>query len=138
MQQTKIFEEFDFQSVGCVSDSCAIEFGKMLQADRILQGTLGKVGETFSISARILDVESTKTVVSTTKDLRGSIDEVISTTILEVGDELLMGKKKKSRKMWYIIGGVLVAAAAGAGAALSGGGKEESESPPLPMPPERP
>ncbi len=139
-QMDKIFEEFDFQSIGCVSDSCAIEFGKMLQADRILQGTLGKVGETFSISARILDVGSTKTVASSTKDLRGSIDEVISTTILEVGDELLMGKKK-SKKLWYIIGGVIVAAGAGAGVALSGGGGdggEETPIPQLPLPPGRP
>ncbi|MBT4483208.1 MAG: hypothetical protein HOC71_05975 [Candidatus Latescibacteria bacterium] len=137
-QMDKIFEEFDLQSVGCVSDSCAIEFGKMLQADRILQGTLGKVGETFSISARILDVGSTKTVASITKDLRGTIDEVISTTILEVGDELLIGKKKKSRKLWYIIGGVLVAAGAGAALGGGGGGDEETPLPQLPAPPGRP
>ena len=136
-QMDKIFEEFDLQSVGCVSDSCAIEFGKMLQADRILQGTLGKVGQTFSISARILDVGSTKTVASITKDLRGTIDELISTTILEVGDELLVGKKK-SRKLWYIIGGVLVAAGAGAALGGGGGGEEEVAQPQLPLPPGRP
>ena len=135
----KIFEQFDIQNTGCVSDSCAIEFGKMLQADRILQGTIGKIGNTYSVSARILDVEITKTIANTDRQLRGSIDDVLRTVIVEVGNDLMLGKKKKSRKMWYIIAGVV---AAGAGAAMMGGGGDEggkSTAPEtLPLPPGRP
>jgi len=117
----KIFEEFDLQSAGCLSDSCAIEFGKMLQADRILQGSIGKVGNTFSVSARILDVEKTRTIVNVNRQHRGSIDDLLSTVIPEIGDEIFLGVQKKSKLLWYVLGGVLVAGA-GAGAAMGGGG----------------
>jgi len=140
----KIFEQFDIQNTGCVSDSCAIEFGKMLQADRILQGTIGKVGNTYSVSARILDVATTKAVANTDRQLRGSIDDVLNTIIPLVGDDLILGKQqKKSKKMWYILGGIIVAGA-GAGAAMMGGGDSGgggdggSPAASLPLPPSRP
>lgn len=140
----KIFEQFDIQNTGCVSDSCAIEFGKMLQADRILQGTIGKVGNTYSVSARILDVATTKAVANTDRQLRGSIDDVLNTIIPLVGDDLILGKQqKKSKKMWYILGGIIIAGA-GAGAAMMGGGDSGgggdggSPAASLPLPPSRP
>ena len=95
-QIDKILEQFEMQNIGCVSDSCAIEFGKMLQVDRIVIGQIGLVGNTYLVSARIVDVESRKSIASSSHELKGSIDEIMSTVILDVGNELFMGKKKKS------------------------------------------
>lgn len=135
----KIFEQFDIQNTGCVSDSCAIEFGRMLQADRILQGTIGKVGDTYSVSARIVSVETTRTIANTDRQYRGSIDDVLNTVIPLIGDDLILGRQqKKSKKMWYIVAGVLVA---GAGAGLSMMSSDKGgDAPPvlLPLPPSRP
>ena len=131
----KIFEQFDVQNTGCVSDSCAIEFGKMLQADRILLGTIGKVGNTYSVSTRIIDIESSKTVATADRQHQGSIDEVMSTVIVEVGNDLMLGRKKKSKKLWYILAGIVIAA--GAGVALSGGDGDSGQTS-LPGPPGRP
>ncbi|MFC1490613.1 hypothetical protein ACFL6K_05330 [Candidatus Latescibacterota bacterium] len=135
-QIDKIFEQFEIQNIGCVSDSCAIEFGKMLQVDRIVLGQIGYIGNTFSVSSRIIDVESGKSIASADRQHKGSIDDIMSTVINEVGDEL-MGLKKKSKLKWYILGGLLIAGA-GAGAAMMGGG--DSSDPPvmLPYPPDRP
>jgi len=134
----RIFEEFDVQNTGCVSDSCLIEFGKMMQADRLLLGTFGKIGTTYSVSARILDVETSRTIATADQQGQVTIDEVMNRIIAEVGDELVLGKQEKSRMLWYIIGGVVLAGA-GAGAALSGGGGGGETAPPqLPMPPDRP
>ena len=59
-QMDKIFDEFELQTTGCVSDSCAVEFGKMLSADRLVFGSVSLVGSTYSISVRIVDVELSK------------------------------------------------------------------------------
>jgi hypothetical protein len=135
----RIFEQFDIQNTGCVTDSCAIEFGKMLQADRILQGTIGKVGDTYSVSARIVSVETTRTIANTDRQYRGSIDNVLNTVIPLIGDDLILGRQqKKSKKMWYIVAGVLVA---GAGTGLSMMSSDKGgDAPPvlLPAPPSRP
>ena len=135
----KIFEQFEIQSIGCVSDSCLIEFGKMLQADRILMGTLGKIGNSYSLSTRIIDIESSKTPATASSQRQGSIEDVMEVMIEEVINDLFVGRKKKSRKMWYILAGIAVAGA-GAGAALMGGGDSGGGSvlEPLPLPPGRP
>ncbi|MFC1651007.1 hypothetical protein ACFL2X_05500 [Candidatus Latescibacterota bacterium] len=135
-QIDRIFEQYEIQNTGCVSDSCAIEFGKMLQVDRIVLGQIGYIGNTFSVSSRIIDVESGKSIASADRQHKGSIDDIMGTVINEVGDEL-MGLKKKSRKMWYILAGVLIAGA-GAGAAMMGGDDPVVEEILLPLPPDRP
>ena len=118
-QIDRILEQFEVQNVGCVSDSCAIEFGKMLQVDRIVIGQIGLVGNTYLVSTRIVDVESRKSIKTSGREYKGSIDEVISTVIMEVGDELFVGRRKKSKKLWYILAGALII---GGGIAASMGG----------------
>jgi hypothetical protein len=136
-QMDKILDQFNIQNTGCVSDSCAVEFGKMLAVDRILIGQVGLVGKTYSVSARIVDVESYRTLRTADRQHRGSIDEVMNTVIIDLGNELVMGKAKKSNKKWYILAGAVVAGA-GAGAAMMGGGGGGGEKTPLPLPPSRP
>jgi hypothetical protein len=135
-QVDKILEQFQIQNTGCVSDSCAIEFGKMLQVDRIVIGQIGFVGNTYLVSARIIDVESRKAIATADRQYKGSIDDVIGTVINEVGDQLFNITKKKSKKIWYIVGVALIAG--GAGAAAMGGGGGGGKSVPLPLPPDRP
>ena len=107
-QMDKIFEQYDLQNVECVSDSCAIEFGKMLQVDRIIIGSISLLGNTYSIIARTVDVKTGKTFSSSDRQHRGTIDAVLSSVIPEVGDELILGPQRKSRKKWYIIGSAVV------------------------------
>ncbi len=138
-QVDRIFEQFEIQNTGCVSDSCAIEFGKMLQVDRLVIGQIGLIGNTYLVSARIVDVESGKSIITADREHKGSIDDLMSTVIIEVGNELFLGLKKKSKKLWYIVGGALII---GAGAAASlGGGSDKgggSGGTVLPLPPGRP
>lgn len=136
-QMDKIFDQFNVQNTGCVSDSCAVELGKMLQADRILIGQVGLVGKTYSVSARIVDVGSSRTLRTADRQYQGAIDAVMNTVIPGLGDELLIGKvKKKSHTKLYLLAGAVIAAGAGA-AAMGGGGGGGGEAS-LPAPPSRP
>lgn len=123
-QMDKIFDQFNIQNTGCVSDSCAVELGKMLGTDRIIIGQVGLVGKTYSVSARIVDIETSKAVRTADRQYRGSIDDLINKVIIDIGNDLLMIKAKKSHKMLYFLAGVAIAGA-GAGAALMGTGKEK-------------
>ncbi len=131
----RILDEHDIRTAICDSDSCAIEFGRILEAERVIIGTVGKIGETYSVSARIIDVEKAIMLRTADRQHRGSIDEVINSVVTEVGNELLLGPPEKSRKMWYILAGVVVAA--GAGAALLGSGDDGGRAM-LPQPPDNP
>jgi len=91
-QMDKIFDEFDVQNTGCTDVSCAIEFGKMLNAERIIIGSVGLVGSTYIVVARIVDVESSNTLVSVDRNVPGPVDNVIK-LISAVGHELLTGER---------------------------------------------
>lgn len=136
-QMDKIFDEFKIQSTGCVSDSCAVEFGKMLQADRMVIGSVSLIGQTYSVIARIVDVETSKTIGSTDHSLRGSIDDVMTIIMPQIGNELILIPQKKSKMKWYLIGAAVAAAGAGA-ATMGGGGGGETPVVLLPIPPSRP
>ena len=107
-QMDKILDQFKVQNTGCVSDSCAIEFGKMLQADRIVVGTISLVGKTYSVTSRIVDIETGKALAEADRQYKGSIDNVLNKVIVQVGDELIVGKRK-THKTLYMVAGAIVA-----------------------------
>ena len=109
-QMNKIFEQFEIQDTGCTDVSCAIEFGKMLNVEQIIIGSIGLVGETYSISARIVDIETAKTSAVADYVFTGPRDNLLITGIPNIVNELMYGEKpKKSRKkLYYILAGVLI------------------------------
>ena len=109
-QMDKIFEQFEIQNTGCTDVSCAVEFGKMLSVERIVIGSIGLIGKTYSISTRIIDVESSGTISVADYSYAGEIDDLLNTGIPEVVNELMYGIKKKSRLKYYIIAGIVITA----------------------------
>ena len=109
-QMDKIFEQFEIQDLGCTDVSCAIEFGKMLNVEKIIIVSVGLVGETYSISTRIVDIETAKTSAVADYVFTGPRDNLLITGIPSVVNELMYGIKKKSRRNLYIIAGITVVA----------------------------
>ena len=68
-----------------------VEFGSMLSIDRILVGSIGKIGGTYSITARIVDVEAGKTVGHSDIQLQVSIDKVMRYFIDKFARKLFLG-----------------------------------------------
>ncbi len=71
-----ILKEQKFQVSGCV-DECLIEVGKMLGANELVIGSFGKVGNIFTISARIVDAESGEVVTAISYDSEYSIENLL-------------------------------------------------------------
>ena len=108
-QMDKIFEQFNIQNTGCTDVSCAIELGKMLNVERIVIGSVGLVGETYSIQARIVDIESSEIVASSNYVFTGQRDNLLKEGIPKIVNDLVYGKEqKKSRKKLYIIAGAVI------------------------------
>ena len=90
-QMEKILDEFNIQSAVCTDISCAVEFGKMFQADRIIIGSVNLIGKTFNVTTRMIDIESAQSLAVSEVDYRGSIDGLLGSRIQDVADELLLG-----------------------------------------------
>lgn len=54
----EILKEQNFQQSGCVSNECVVEVGKLVGVEQIVAGSIGKLGSIYTISARMVDVQS--------------------------------------------------------------------------------
>jgi hypothetical protein len=57
-QMDAILKEQGFQMTGCTDQACAVQYGKILSAKKILIGEINMAGMTFLITIRIVDVET--------------------------------------------------------------------------------
>ncbi|MFQ6678284.1 MAG: CsgG/HfaB family protein [Fidelibacterota bacterium] len=77
-QMSEILEEQGFQQSGCTSDECAAEVGAMLGVQNMISGAFGKLGNTYTIDAKMFSVESGATIKTVSKSYKGEIDGLIT------------------------------------------------------------
>lgn len=88
-QMENILKEQGFQQSGaCDGSECAVEIGKLLSIDKMVVGSLGKIGSSWSLSVRAVDVGSGEVVGASRRMQRGDIDEVVSDLLPTVATEL--------------------------------------------------
>ncbi len=89
-QMRQILKEQDFQQSGnCDGSECAVEVGRLLSIDNIVVGTIGRLGSSYTISMRLVKVESGEIIGSSRRMKRGEIDEVVSEVLPQVAQELV-------------------------------------------------
>ncbi|MDP7529693.1 MAG: CsgG/HfaB family protein [Candidatus Marinimicrobia bacterium] len=74
----ELLDEQGFQQSGCTSDECAIEVGQLLGVEYMLGGAIGKVGDTFTIDARMISVETGVTERVKELTYEGKVDGLIT------------------------------------------------------------
>ncbi|NQV37223.1 MAG: hypothetical protein HQ509_04350 [Candidatus Marinimicrobia bacterium] len=77
-EMDEILEEQGFeQEAGCTTVECAAEVGGLLGVKNIINGSIGKVGETYTIDAQMIAVATGATVKTVNKTYVGKIDGLI-------------------------------------------------------------
>ncbi|MFC1483898.1 CsgG/HfaB family protein [Candidatus Neomarinimicrobiota bacterium] len=87
-QMQSILAEQDFQMTGCTSDECAVEIGQMLGITKMIAGSIGKIGSTFTVDLRTINIGTGAIENTMTRDYKGEIDGLI-TTIERISWELV-------------------------------------------------
>jgi hypothetical protein len=77
-QMQQILSEQDFQMTGCTSDECAVEIGQMLGVTKMVAGSIGKIGATFTVDLRTINVGTGAIINTMTRDYRGEIDGLLA------------------------------------------------------------
>ena len=66
------------QLLGCHEDSsCMAELGGALGVDEVIDGSLGKLGNTFVLELRRLDTRHSRTLASTNRTVKGEADALV-------------------------------------------------------------
>ncbi|MBL7047374.1 MAG: PEGA domain-containing protein [Candidatus Marinimicrobia bacterium] len=87
----EILSEQGFQQSGCVSDECVVEVGQLIGVQQMIGGSIGKVGNVFTLSVRIIDVKSGTILNVTNYDHFGDIGGLLTVGMREVVAGLISG-----------------------------------------------
>lgn len=93
-----VLHEQGFQQTGCTSVECAIEIGQLLNVRVMVAGTIGKIDDLYSLSIRMIDVESGAIIRTATRDYEGKLSEVLTEVIPEVSAKLAEAESIESEK----------------------------------------
>jgi TolB-like protein len=116
-QMDALLKEQDF-ALSELSEDAAAKAGKLLSAEQVVIGTIGKVGHTYTVDVRLIDVTTGKVVNSSKQDYDGPTDglvQVMRNVARTFAGLAPLKIKLASNTKWYVIGG---AALAGGGAAV--------------------
>jgi TolB-like protein len=82
-----ILQEQGFQLSGCTSTECAVEAGKLLGVEKMVTGSVGKIGELYNINVRLFDVGTGQIENTVSQKHEGSVEDLLD-VINQVGIEL--------------------------------------------------
>jgi len=89
-QMNKILAEQGFQKSGaCDGSECAVEVGRLLAVDRMLLGTVGKLGGSWSITLRLVSVQTGEVLASVRDTKEGKIDELLKESIPSLAAQVI-------------------------------------------------
>jgi len=79
-----ILSEQGFQQTGATSDDKLVQAGKLLNVEYIIGGSISRIGEQYSISLRLINVESGNITSVVTEDIQGTIENVYADGVRNV------------------------------------------------------
>jgi tetratricopeptide (TPR) repeat protein len=100
----EVLKEQKFQLSGCTDQECAVEAGKLIGVRKMFTGSIGKVGATYIINLKIIDVESGKIDRAETdqcakceedfliKSIKIIVDKIVAIVPKEIREENVLGR----------------------------------------------
>ena len=92
----EILQEQGFQQTGCISNECVVEVGKMIGVKQMIGGSIGKVGSVFSVTVRIIDIETGEILKIISYDYTGEIGGLLTKGMRNVALKLTGQKDGKT------------------------------------------
>ena len=120
-QMNEILQEQGLQQSGCTSSECAAEVGALLGVQNMVSGSFGKLGNTYTVDAKMFSVETGATIRSSSKTHKGDVDGLL--VIIEVVAWELVGLQPPADLLARAGGDEVVAAPAAPKKPMSKGAK---------------
>ena len=120
-QMNEILQEQGLQQSGCTSSECAAEVGALLGVQNMISGSFGKLGNTYTVDAKMFSVETGATIRSSSKTHKGDVDGLL--VIIEVVAWELVGLQPPADLLARAGGDEVVAAPAAPKKPMSKGSK---------------
>lgn len=142
-----ILAELGFQQSGVCSEvECVVEAGKILKAEKMFAGTIGRVGKIYSINVQLVDVGTAQIEINKSRQHDGAVEAIAEVIIPEIVEEIatqMVGREIKVKRMsvgtsWLWYAGGLILVGGGVAAYFFLKPPEASQQKTLPTPPPLP
>ena len=87
-QMEEVLKEQGLQQSGCTTSECAVEVGALLGVDKMITGSIGRIETIYTLSARIIDVETGAILKQVSLDVVGTLEKVLTQTMAEIASQL--------------------------------------------------
>ncbi|OIO02907.1 hypothetical protein COY52_02245 [Candidatus Desantisbacteria bacterium CG_4_10_14_0_8_um_filter_48_22] len=84
----QILKEQQFQMTGCTSQECLIQMGQLLGVRKIFTGTIGKIGSTYLINVKIIDVQSGQIEKAETEECAGCEEDSLLISLRNIASKI--------------------------------------------------
>jgi hypothetical protein len=86
----EILKEQGFQQSGCTTSECVVQIGQLVNVEKMVAGTINKIGNTYSSSVRIIDITTGSIDRIVSFDYTGPIDELLKRGMKKIAIELIL------------------------------------------------
>jgi len=84
-QMDAILTEQGFQRTGvCADDACLVEMGQLIGVQKMIAGSIGKLGSMYLVSIRMIDMAKGKIDKNVDREIEGGIEDVLKSGIPHV------------------------------------------------------
>lgn len=98
-EMDQVLREQAFQQSGaCDQSECAVQIGKLLSVDRMAVGSVGKIGELYTLSLRLLDVQTGEVLFTANEDFEGRLEGVLTQAVPRMALKLANGATNVAAK----------------------------------------
>ncbi len=87
-KMNRILDEMQFQLSDCTSDECAVEIGRLIGVNKMIAGSISKVGEFYTVSTRLIDVKTGKIENTATEDIEGTLGIILTKAIPSIAYQI--------------------------------------------------
>ena len=78
-RMAELLQEHSFQQSGlCDTERCYLELGHLVGANAVVVGSVGKVGRTYTVTARMIDVETGEILAQAAYDCPCEVDALLT------------------------------------------------------------
>jgi TolB-like protein len=91
-ERDSLLREMEFSMSGCSNETCLLEIGRLLSAQYIVTGNIGRVGSRYVLAIKMLETETGRTM-SASEGVYASIDEIVD-DLYDIAAELSENQKE--------------------------------------------
>lgn len=87
----ELLQEQGLQQTGCTRTECAVQVGRVLNVQKIVAGSIGKIGKTYAVNLSMINVESSRIEKSFNRNYEGKVEGLLE--ILQDIAQEIAGRK---------------------------------------------